>query len=209
MALPLLAAAGISAIPSVAGFVGNMFDRKRRRGQEDKAAKGISNLADIFKEQLGTNYFNTAEGKGAMNQIDEDSQNNLSQINATANMSGMTDEARIAMLGQNMKAKQGALGGLAQNSDLWRQRALQNYGGTLGSLFQVGMNNRRNTQQSLNNIVGGMQSGIDGAMNAGAFDSWFGKSGGTFKPSGTMGSGGFDSGQAFKDAMNTDFRFKR
>jgi hypothetical protein len=178
MALPLLAQAGIMAAPAIAGFAGNLFDRKRRRGQEDKAAAGISNLADVFKQQLGQNYFNTAEGTNAMREIDEDSQNNLNQINATANMSGMTDEARIAMLGKNMKAKSGALAGLSGNSDLWRQRNLQNYGGALGQLFQVGMANRQNTQNSLNNIVGGMQGGIDGAMNVGAFDSWFGKSGG-------------------------------
>lgn len=178
MALPLLAAAGIQALPAVAGFVGNLFDRKRRKREEGKASAGISNLADVFKQQLGSNYFNTAEGTNAMREIDENAMEQTDQINATANMSGMTDEARIAMMGKNMKAKQGAYAGLAGNSDLWRQRNLQNYGGALGQLFQVGMANRQNTNNSIQNIVGGMQGGIDGAMNVGAFDSWFGKSGG-------------------------------
>lgn len=208
MALPLLAAAGIQALPAVAGFVGNLFDRKRRKREEGKASAGISNLADVFKQQLGSNYFNTAEGTNAMREIDENAMEQTDQINATANMSGMTDEARIAMMGKNMKAKQGAYAGLAGNSDLWRQRNLQNYGGALGQLFQVGMANRQNTNNSIQNIVGGMQGGIDGAMNTGAFDSWFGKGTGSFQPSGTVGSGGLDSGQAFKNAMNTDFRYK-
>jgi hypothetical protein len=192
MALPLLAMAGIQAIPGIAGLLGNMFDGRRRRREEGKAAMGISNLADIFKQQLGQDYFDSAEGMGAMRQIEEDSQNNLGQINATANMSGMTDEARISMLGQNMKAKQGALGGLAQNSNLWRQRNLQNYGGTLGSLAQIGMSNRANQQNSMNNIVGGIQGGIDGAMNVGAFDSWLGKG----KSGGGSGTQGAQSNKA-------------
>jgi hypothetical protein len=170
MPLPLLAMAGIQAIPAVAGFIGNLFDRKRRKREEGKASAGISNLADIYKQQLGQDYFDSAEGMGAMKEIDENSNDYMDQINAMSNVNGLTDEAKIAMMGQNMKAKQGAYSGLAQNSNLWRQRNLQNYGGALGSLFQVGMNNRNNTNNSLNNIVGGMQMGIDGAMNAGVFD---------------------------------------
>lgn len=175
MALPLIAAAGIQAIPALAGLFGNLFDNKRRKREEGKASAGVSNLADIFKAQLGQDYFDSAEGLGAMTEIDENSDEYLDQINATANMGGLTDEARIAMMGKNMKAKQGAYAGLAQNANLWRQRNLQNYQGVLGQLFGMGATNRRNHQNSMNNIVGGMQGAMDGATNAGVFDSWLGK----------------------------------
>jgi hypothetical protein len=171
MPLPLLAAAGIQAIPAVTGFIGNLFDKKRRKKEENKASQGISNLADIYKQQLGQDYYQSAEGRGAMNMIDEESDENADMINATANVNGLTDEARIAMMGKNNKARMGGYGNLAQGANLWRQRQLNAYGGTLGQLFSVGINNRANTNQSLNNIVGGMQTGIDGAMNAGVFDN--------------------------------------
>jgi len=176
MALPLLAMAAIQAAPAVAGFIGNLIDKKRRRGQEDKAAAGISNLGDIFKQQLGGNYFDTAEASGAMREIDDNASGDIRQINASANMGNLTDEARIGMLGQVNRAKQAGYGQLARGADIWRQRNLQNYGGALSQLFQVGMTNRANTQNSLNNIVGGMTSGIDGAVNAGLFDN-MGKAG--------------------------------
>lgn len=170
MPLPLLAMAGIQAIPAVTGFIGNLIDKKRRKREEGKASQGISNLADIYKQQLGQDYFQSAEGMGAMQQIDENASEQSDMINATANVNGLTDEARIAMMGKNNKAKQAGYGNLAQGANLWRQRQLNAYGGTLGQLFQVGQTNRANTNNSLNNIVGGMQMGIDGAMNAGLFD---------------------------------------
>lgn len=172
MALPLIPLA-LKAAPAIAGLIGNLFDKKRRGKEENKASGGISDLTDIFKSQLGQDYFSSSEGLGAMKQIDEESDDNLENINATANVNGLTDEARIAMMGQNMKAKQGALAGLSGNASLWRQRTLQQYGGSLQNLFSVGMNNRRNTQNNVNNITSQMQTGIDGAFNVGAFDNMF------------------------------------
>lgn len=170
MAIPLIAA----AIPAVTGLIGNLIDKKRRKKEEGKASGGIGDLTDIFKSQLGQDYFDSSEGLGAMKQIDEESDENLDQINATANVNGLTDEARIALMGKNMKAKQGALGGLSSQASLWRQRTLQQYGGSLQNLFSVGMTNRRNTQNNVNNITSGMQTGIDGAFNAGVFDGMLG-----------------------------------
>lgn len=175
MPLPMLAGAAIQAIPAITGLFGNLFDKKRRNNQENFAASGIKDLTQIFKAQLGQNYFDSAEAQGAMKEIDQNSNEFMDEINATASMSGMTDEAKIALMGQNMRAKQGAYSGLAKNADLFRQRALQNYQGSLSRLFQVGATNRANSQNSINNIVGGMSSGIDGAVNAGVFDSWLGK----------------------------------
>lgn len=165
------------AAPAVAGLIGNLLDRKRRKREEDKASAGISNLTDIFKEQMGQDYFSSAEGSNAMREIDENAQENMNAINASAGMNGLTDEARIAMMGRNMKAKQGAYAGLAGQSNLWRTRNQQMYQGALGQLFNVGMANRENRQRSINNIVSGLQGGIDGGLNAGLFDS-LGKKGG-------------------------------
>lgn len=160
----------MQVLPSLFGLAGNLIDKKRRKKEEGKAGQGIGDLTDIFKSQLGQDYFSSSEGLGAMKEIDEESDENMDQINATANVNGMTDEARIAMMGQNMKAKQGALSGLSGQASLWRQRTLQNYGGSLQNLFSVGMTNRRNFQNNLNNVTSQMQTGIDGAMNAGVFD---------------------------------------
>ena len=191
MPLPLLAAAGIKAIPAVAGLIGNLFDKPRRTKEEQKASSGISNLTDIFKAQLGQDYFSSPEGLATLKQIEEESDDNLDDINATANVNGLTDEARIALMGQNMRAKQGALSGLSGQASLWRQRTLQQYGGSLQNLFSVGMNNRRNTQNNVNNLTGGMQTAIDGAFNVGAFDGLLGgQQGSSFNPMSTGAVGG-------------------
>lgn len=191
MAASLLAPLLLKAAPAAAGLIGNLFDKPRRSKEEKKASKGISDLTDIFKQQLGQDYFSSTEGLGAMKQIDEESGDNLDNINAMANVNGLTDEARIALMGQNMKAKQGALAGLSQNASLWRQRTLQQYGGSLQNLFAVGMTNRRNTQNNVNNITGGMQTAIDGAFNVGAFD---GMLGGQKNSSFTTSAGGAAAG---------------
>lgn len=189
MAIPLLAAAGIQAIPALTGLFGNLIGKKRRNQQENFAGDEIRNLADIFKQQLGIDYFDSAEGMGAMKQIDQNASDQADEINSMANMGNLTDEARIAMLGKNMSAKQNAFSGLAQQSELWRQRNQRNYQGALGQLFQAGMARRSLDNQSLNNIVGGMQGAMDGAVNAGVFDSWLGKSMGGAKGGNTSFQG--------------------
>ena len=175
MAAPLLLPLALKAAPAVAGLIGNLFDKKRRKREEGKASMEISNLADIVKSQLGQAYFDSAEGMAAMKEIDQNAATQMDDINATANINGLTDEARIALMGQNMKAKQGAYSGLARNADLWKQRNMQNYQGALNNLFQVGQTNRRNFNNSLQNVVGGFQTAVDGAFNVGAFDKWLGK----------------------------------
>jgi hypothetical protein len=172
MPLPL---AAIGAIPGALGFITNLIGGKRRRNQEEKATKGFSQLTDLLRGNLNQDYFDSTEGMGAMQEIDDNASSFMDNINATANMSGMTDEARIALMGKSIGAKQDAYAGLARNSDLWRQRALQNYQGSLQQLFSAGMVNRGLQNQSMNNIVGGAQGAIDGATAVGALDGLFGK----------------------------------
>lgn len=184
----MIAGAAMQALPAIFGLFGNKMDKKRRDSQEGKASKGFSQLTDVFESQMNQDYFDSAEGMGAMREIDENSSDNFDQINAMSNVNGMTDEAKIAMMGQNMKAKQGAYAGLAQNSSLWRQRAMQNYQGSLGNLFSAGQQNRANTNRSIGNIVNGFQGAMDGAANAGVFDKMLG-GGSAGKAMGAPGAG--------------------
>jgi hypothetical protein len=94
------------------------------------------------------------------------------------------------MMGRVMSGKQNAYAGLSRNADLWRQRALQNYQGSLSQLFSAGMANRQMQQNSMNNIVGGAQGAIDGAFSIGAFDKLLGggKSGGANIAKGMVGN---------------------
>lgn len=184
MAIPLIAA----ALPSVISGISSLFGKKKAKKEEQKAAAGQSQLVDLFKSQLGQNYFDTGEAKGAMTEIDKNQQNMLNDINATANVNGLTDEARIAMMGKANDATAGAYADLAQSGDLWRQRNLQNYQGALGGLFRIGQTNMANRSQNLQNILGPMQQGIDAANSIGAFDgmSLFGKK----KPAASVGTPG-------------------
>lgn len=179
-ALGAIPGAGLAmqVLPSLFGLAGNLIGKKRRQAEEGKASKGYSQLTDVLKGNLDQDYFDSTEAMGAMKEIDENTMEANQQINATANVNGLTDEARIAMMGNNMKAKQGAYSGMARQADLWRQRNLQSYQGSLGGLFNVGQANRENFNQSLTNVVGGAQGAIDGATNAGAFDSWMTKGAG-------------------------------
>jgi hypothetical protein len=168
-----LAGLAIQAAPALIGLFGNMLDKKRRQSQEGKAAGGFSQLTDVLKGQLGQSYLGSTEGMGLMKEIDQNADSQMDQVMATANMSGMTDEAKIAMMGKVMAGKQNAYAGLARNSDIFRQRNLQNYQGALSSLFQAGMANRQMQQNSLNNITQGLGGAIGGMTNAGVFDNMF------------------------------------
>jgi hypothetical protein len=171
MAAPLLLPLALKALPGVASGIANLFGAKRRRQQEDKAGMGISQLTDLFKQQLQGDYFDTGEAQAAMTQIEDSQINNNRAINASAATMGMTDEARIGMMGKNNAATAGGMSNLARSADLWRQRITQQYGNSLGSLFQVGQTNRGNFNKSLQNIFNPMQSAVDGAVDLGAFDN--------------------------------------
>lgn len=194
-------ALALQAATAALGFIGNLLGKKRRRQQEDKASTGFSQLTDLLRGQLNQDYFDSTEAMGAMKEIDQYSSSFMDEINATANVNGLTDEARIALMGKNIGAKQQAYTGLSRNADLWRQRALQNYQGSLWQLFSAGMANRQMQQNSLNNIVGGAQGAIDGAFSIGAFDKLLGggKSGMGNIPAGGAAAG---MGGAFSNAMS-------
>lgn len=165
-----LGAFGLGVAPGIFGLLANKQDQARRNAQEGRAAAGFSKLTDILQGRLGQSYLGSTEGMGLMKEIDQNASSQMDQVNAMANMSGLTDEAKIAMMGRVMSGKQNAYAGLARNEDLFRQRNLRNYQGALSNLFQAGMANRQMQQNSLNNVVGGFQTAVDGAMNAGVFD---------------------------------------
>lgn len=169
MALPLLPLL-IGAAPGILSGISNLFDGKRRKAEEGKASTGISQLVDLFKQQMGGNYYDSAEAQGAMTAIRENEQENLGQIDATANINGLTDEARLAMRGKQNKATAGAFSDLSRSADLWRRRNQQAYQGGLSQLFNVGQQNRANKSQANQNIFGPLQETVSGAMNAGLFD---------------------------------------
>lgn len=166
MALPAL----LAAAPALISGVSQLFGNKRRKREEEKATAGMSRMSDIFSEQLEGDYMDTSEATGAMTQIDQNQQDNLAQINANSATQGLTDEARIAMMGRSQQATSGAIGGLAKSADLWRQRLLQQKQGALGNLYQVGQQNRQNFNQSISNIVNPLQKSIDTGFSSGAFD---------------------------------------
>ncbi|MDR7130330.1 hypothetical protein J2X69_002680 [Algoriphagus sp. 4150] len=167
MALPLIAA----ALPSVIGGISNLIGSGKRKREEEKASASQSQLVEMFKSQLGQSYFDSAEGMGASTQIQQNQQDMNNQINTTANINGLTDEARIAMMGKNNMATAGAYADLSKAGDFWRQRNMQQYQGALGGLFNMGQQNRANRNQSIQNILGPLQQGIDTANSLGAFEN--------------------------------------
>lgn len=168
MAIPLLPI--LTALPGVIDGVSSLFDGKRRNSQEKKASEGISNLTDVFKTSLEGNYLDTPEGARIMAEIVKNQQENTRDLNATAETTGMTDEAKIAYQGKNNEAGANAIGKVASGADIWRQRTQQQYGNSLGTLFEVGQTNRGNFNQSISNITQPLQGAIDTAANTGAFD---------------------------------------
>lgn len=169
MPLPLLPLL-IGAAPGILSGVSNIFDKKRRKQQEGKASTGVSQLVDTLKEQMGTNYWDSAEATGAVNAIKDNEQENLNQIDATAAINGMTDEAKLASRGKVMKSSASAFADLSRSANLWRMRNQQAYQGGLEQLFGVGNQNRQNFNNSMQNIFGPMQESVSGAFNAGLFD---------------------------------------
>lgn len=168
MAIPLLPV--LSALPGVIEFGANLFDRRRRKNQEDKAMKGISNLSDVFKTSLEGNYMDTPEVTRILAEIQKNQNANTRATNAAGASTGMTDEAKIAYAGQNNKASADAIGGIAGGADIWRRGVQKQYGDSLATLFDAGQANRANFNESISNITQPLKDSIDGAANSGAFD---------------------------------------
>lgn len=166
---PLLGLA-LQTTPGIISGMANIFGRQRRRQQEDKASQGISQLADLFREQLSGDYFNTPEAQGAITEIMQNQQDNQRMIDNTASVTGMTDEAKIAMMGRNNQATAGGFSNLSRSAELWRNRIQQMYGSQLNNLFQVGQQNRQNFNNSLANILNPLSQAIGEGINAGVFD---------------------------------------
>jgi hypothetical protein len=161
----------VAAAPAIISGISRIFGNKRAKKQEGQASEGLSQLVELFKSQLGQDYFDSAEAKGAVNAITANEQENLNQIDAAGAINGLTDEAKISMKGKQNKATASAFADLSRSANLWKQRNQQMYQSSLGQLFGVGQKNRQNFNDSISNIVQPLQSSVDGAMNAGLFDN--------------------------------------
>lgn len=174
MALPLLPAL-LSAAPGIISGIGQLFGKKRRKNEEDKGMEGIQSMADVFSGQLQGNYFDTAEAQGAIGEFKGMQDEQMDEINATSNINGLTDEARIAMMKNQNKSSQGFFSNLARSGDLWRSRLLNQKQGVMSQLFGAGMAKRENFNNSLSNIVNPLQESISTGFSSGAFDGMLGK----------------------------------
>lgn len=168
MAVPLLPL--LTMLPGVIQGVSSLFDRGRRKREEQKASRGISNLADVYKTSLEGNYMDTPEVQRILAELQKQQGQNTRAINATGATTGMTDEAKIATMGRQNEATAGTVGNIASGGDLWRQRTQQLYGQGLNNLFNVGQANRQNFNNNIASITQPLNESIGAGINAGAFD---------------------------------------
>lgn len=181
MALPL-AALAISAAPGIIGGIGQLIGRKRRLQEEEASMQGLRSLSDVFSNQLQGDYMDTGEAQGAIREFKDMQSSQMDEINATANINGLTDEARIAMMKNNNKNAQGFFSNLARSGDLWRSRLLQQKQGITGQIFDAGMMRRQNFNNSLSNIVNPLSDSISTGFSSGAFNGLLMKNGGGQSP---------------------------
>jgi hypothetical protein len=167
----MAATALLSLLPGLISAGGSLFDRKRRRNEEQKASSGISNLTDVFKRNLEGNYMDTPEVQRILSELFKRQNEQTRGINATAATTGMTDEARIGYQGKANEATSNAIGGLAGGADIWRRSQQQAYGNSLKDLFTVGQTNRANFNQSLSNITQPLNDAIGSGISSGGFDA--------------------------------------
>lgn len=143
--------------------------------EEEASMQGLRSLSDVFSNQLQGDYMDTGEAQGAIREFKDMQSSQMDEINATANINGLTDEARIAMMKNNNKNAQGFFSNLARSGDLWRSRLLQQKQGITGQIFDAGMMRRQNFNNSLSNIVNPMSDAIGTGFSSGAFNGLLGK----------------------------------
>lgn len=170
-----LAAMAAAAAPEIIGGLAQLFGAKRRKKEEEKAMGGIRSIGDILTNQLQGNYFDTAESQGAIQEFKDMQSEQMNEINATSNINGLTDEAKIAMMKNQNKNAQGFFSNLARSGDLWRSRLINQKQGVMGQLFDAGMIRRQNFNNSISNIVNPLSYGISSGFTSGAFDGLLGK----------------------------------
>ena len=92
MALAAISA-GISALSGLASLFGGSSQNARARAEQDRI---LREKQDEYDRLMKENYVDTAEAQAVLNQASEDKDKQLRRAQATAALSGQTNEAQLA-----------------------------------------------------------------------------------------------------------------
>lgn len=157
MALPLLAQAGIAAIPSATNLIGNWLGGNKKTESE----KELSGLAGTFKDQMNTPYLDTTEAKSFTSLLDKRDDKQRRRVKNAGIREGMTDEARLAEMQTINEGYADSMTRLVGNADRHRQRMLSNYLGTMQGAEQSRQARVSQHQGNMGDITGNLGEAIN------------------------------------------------
>jgi hypothetical protein len=180
--IPAIAAL-LQAAPAIGGGLAQLFGKNRRDKQEDASMRQMQSLAEMFKgdisgieESQQAGFMNSPEAQSVIQQLKQQGVEGQRSIEAQSETNGLTDESKVAMMGKNKQAQATGMSSLMGHATNYKnmlfgqkQQAQRGLAGVTGSQYQAGMNNRKNYNDSLGNIFGNMQSGINAGFESGAF----------------------------------------
>jgi len=182
---PVVAAALISAAPSVISGIGGLFGKKKKEKQLQASLAPYRKMLDELTAQQKGGYLNSTEGAGLVNKIGQSSDNQRFQLSSLAGLNGMTDEAQLSGLDNINKNEGNSLASLAMNGNNYRSNLSSQRQGILGNIlgFETGQRNF-NRAQNTNaiNANANMGMGLAQLLMQGGGD--YGSSGGSFSSSG-------------------------
>lgn len=152
--LSMLGKGVASAAPGLLTGLAGLLDRGPRRRRIEKQYGGITKNMQALSGQFGqdrqdiqgelnTNFLDTEEGMSFLNAINQGSTDQRRQLAGMGALGGLTDEARIAGMGQINQGQGRAISGLNQGAQARKM-------GLRGQRSQVG-NQQMNTLSNLFN----------------------------------------------------------
>ena len=186
MAIPAALSIASALAPSVVRLIGGA-----RKPKPTKYEQELGRLSKLFKEQAEGNYFDSAEYKSFLGQINRGDERIRTSLDRRAASTGMTDEAKLA----------------------GTQAANNSYADLLGSLSGRATSHRAQGQQGLLATLGAQQNAeaqrlgrYDANLNAigGGLGSMFGGLAQLYTPTGAMTSPAVSGMTARTNKLSTD-----
>lgn len=163
MALPIILAGASAAAPALTKLLGGVFKPKPTKYERE-----LARLSDVFKADAERPYSETAEYNNFLGQINVADTRNRQSLDRQAAATGMTDEAKLAGTQAANNTYADLLRDLSGRATMHRQRAQQNYLGTLGIQGQLEQQRLANHDFNLSQIganLSGSIGGLAGILN--------------------------------------------
>jgi hypothetical protein len=168
--LGLAASAAIQGAPALLGGIASLTGKNKYK--EDDEYKKYNSLYKTLSEENAKPYLETSGAKSVLAAIREANDRRIKRITAASAVNGLTDEAKVAAMGNVQEGEAQAISGLSGNADQYRKDNLNQRLGLAEGMSGIKDKYTDKKNTAISNIVNPMSSAASGfvlsdAMGAG------------------------------------------